>query len=88
MDAVSSRAASINPQQAGTGRGEAGREGGMMIDSESYLVGEMQACPKCGERRMDYLQWQYFDYGDDSTYEYVKCATCRHEYVPYEPEGI
>lgn len=59
-----------------------------MIDTESYLVGQMQACPGCGERRMDYLRWQSFEYTDGCVYEYVLCVTCGHEYVPDEPEGI
>ncbi|MFC1930447.1 hypothetical protein ACFLWE_00955 [Chloroflexota bacterium] len=39
------------------------------------LVRTEWACPKCGERRMDYLVW--IDEG-----ERVKCGTCGFEYKP------
>jgi DNA-directed RNA polymerase subunit M/transcription elongation factor TFIIS len=32
-------------------------------------------CPRCGERRADYLVWQ----ADD---EMVECSTCGHRYQP------
>ena len=41
---------------------------------EEALVPEHSACPRCGERRMDWLVWQ-----DD---ERVKCSTCGEVYAP------
>ena len=41
---------------------------------EEALVAEHNACPQCGEKRMDWLVWQ-----DD---ERVKCATCGQVYEP------
>ena len=38
-------------------------------------VSECDACPNCGENRMDWLAWQ--DEG-----EYVRCGICGTEYVP------
>lgn len=41
---------------------------------EDDTVEEHNACPKCGERRMDYLQWTDMDE--------VVCGTCGHTYDP------
>ncbi|MBM4020136.1 MAG: hypothetical protein FJ288_17765 [Planctomycetes bacterium] len=38
------------------------------------LVSEADACPGCGERRVDCLVWQ-----DDGA---VKCSTCGKQYAP------
>ena len=38
------------------------------------LVAHADACPGCGERRVDYLVWQ-----DDGA---VKCSTCGKQYMP------
>jgi len=38
------------------------------------VVAEADACPGCGERRIDRLVWQ-----DDET---VKCTTCGKQYTP------
>jgi len=50
------------------------RENEARIDGEE-LVPEADACPTCGERRMDWLGWD-----DDG--EYVTCATCGAKYAP------
>lgn len=51
-----------------------------LIDAADYpeldLVEPRYACPCCGERREDYLEWQ-----EDDT---VKCATCGTVYDPNE----
>jgi len=41
---------------------------------EEALVAEHNACPQCGEKRIDWLVWQ-----DD---ERVKCSTCGEVYAP------
>jgi hypothetical protein len=41
------------------------------------LVTEDSGCPKCGERRMDWLEW-------DAAVEIVTCATCGARYDPME----
>ena len=44
---------------------------------EAYeMVEEHNACPRCGERRMNYLQWTDEDY--------VVCGACDKAYVPAE----
>lgn len=40
-------------------------------------VSKSDACPKCGENRLDLLVW----IGDDSAT--VKCETCGHTYEPF-----
>ena len=42
-------------------------------------VEEHNACPACGEQRMDYLQW------DDA--DYVTCGTCGCVYDPAAMAG-
>ena len=42
---------------------------------DAGLVEHGQECPKCGEERMDYLEWD-----DDGTQ--VTCSTCGHVYAP------
>lgn len=39
------------------------------------LVSEADACPECGENRMDWLPW-------DEAGDYVKCASCSYTYRP------
>ena len=43
--------------------------------SEGGEVAEDQACPECGEREVDRLEWN--DIGT-----FVTCATCGTVYVP------
>lgn len=43
-------------------------------DGEPELVAETEWCPRCGESRLDWLDWL-----DDDT---VRCASCGHEYQP------
>ena len=38
------------------------------------LVEASCACPRCGERRMDWLVW--------ISEEHVECATCKNVYEP------
>ena len=38
------------------------------------LVDQEYACPRCGERRVDWLVWQ-----DD---EHIRCETCSNIYKP------
>ncbi len=45
-------------------------------DEQEDMVSPEHACPKCGERRMDYLGW----INDES--EEVKCVTCGTVYEP------
>jgi transcription elongation factor Elf1 len=45
-------------------------------DPEEDLVHEMFGCPRCGERRVDYLVWLE----EDS--EHVECQTCCYVYEP------
>jgi len=42
------------------------------LDDEVASTG---ACPKCGERRVDYLVWQ-------KDGKHVKCTTCGKRYTP------
>ena len=48
----------------------------IMDNDGNELVRAKDACPNCGERRMDWLVWQEPDY------ETVRCSTCGHEYTP------
>ena len=50
----------------------------MGVVNEYDLVEPKFACPCCGERREDYLEWQQPDA------ETVKCATCGTIYDPTE----
>jgi len=43
--------------------------------NDDDLVAEQDACPKCGERRLDFLVWQKGG-------KYVKCTTCGKRYAP------
>ncbi len=54
--------------------GAAGEEPVPDVVIEPDQVDERHGCPRCGERRTDYLEWQ-----DD---ERVKCQTCGHIYEP------
>jgi len=44
------------------------------------LVAQAEACPKCGERRVDHLVWQ-----KDS--DEVRCTTCGKQYAPARRSG-
>jgi hypothetical protein len=46
------------------------------MDEDTVLPED--ACPKCGEDRIDYLVWD-----DDGTF--VTCTTCKAVYVPAVP---
>ena len=49
----------------------------IMDNDGNELVRAKDACPACGERRMDWLAWQEPDG------ETVKCSTCgEHYYTP------
>lgn len=48
----------------------------IMDDDGNELVVESCACPRCGERRMDWLVWTE---GDT-----VRCETCGHIYTTEE----
>ena len=43
------------------------------LDDE--VVAEQDACPKCGERRLDNLVWQKDE-------KHVRCTTCGKRYAP------
>lgn len=45
------------------------------IDADLDLVSETMACPKCGERRVDWLAC-----GDDEREDVVTCGTCGYVY--------
>ena len=48
-----------------------------ILDNEgNELVTVDSGCPKCGERRMDWLEWH--------APETVVCQTCKCEYDPME----
>ncbi len=47
-------------------------------DNDEVVVQAEDACPKCGERRCDYLVWD-----DDGTF--VTCTTCKAVYCPIAP---
>jgi hypothetical protein len=51
-------------------------EGGVARDDNdpADLVRTEWACPRCGERRLDFLVWV-----DD---EHVECASCKAVYAP------
>ncbi len=48
----------------------------MICHSDDHLVEPEDACPECGERRVDELIWQ----NDED--EQVRCATCGFVYIP------
>lgn len=61
------------------------------MDSETMVVVEAEAdelvrpdeaCPTCGERRMDWLVWQTEYSIEDEGDEVVRCATCGAVYAP------
>lgn len=39
-------------------------------------VADADACPKCGENRMDWLIWRL----NNALGEHLLCGTCRHTY--------
>lgn len=51
-------------------------EGRTPKDEDDGRVAEVFGCPRCGERRMDWLEW----IGDDM--EDVECATCTFVFSP------
>lgn len=53
--------------------GETERE----ISTEAAIVALRDACPGCGERRMDWLEWTPENPDAD-----VRCATCHRRYTP------
>ncbi len=46
-----------------------------LADEELGKVGPADACPRCDERRMDYLMW-------DCRRDLVTCASCGHSHQP------
>ena len=54
----------------------------IMDNAGNELVLLRNACPGCGERRMDWLVWQEPDW------DTVKCAACGHTYAPSGTEGV
>jgi hypothetical protein len=46
-----------------------------MDDDGNELVSVKNACPACGERRIDWLAW------DNECFQ-VTCSTCGHKYDP------
>jgi predicted RNA-binding Zn-ribbon protein involved in translation (DUF1610 family) len=45
------------------------------------LIEPSDACPNCGERRIDRLWW------DETGEEYVTCDTCGFKYDPFEKDA-
>ena len=61
------------------------------VEADTDKVSDRDACPECGERRIDMLVWQTSTYpmldGWETSDPYVKCSTCTFCYRPGETEG-
>lgn len=54
----------------------------VVVEAADEMVRADEACPACGERRMDYLVWQTEYSIEDEGDEVVRCATCGAVYTP------
>ena len=50
-----------------------------MVEIGAELVKIEDNCPRCGERRMDWLAWVGFQ-------DFVRCGTCGMVYTPESTE--